>query len=889
MTLISACPDQRKLEEVVLGLVDEAEAEPLEQHLLDCPKCVKTIGGFQLEDTLLSAMKSQPDAAAELAEFRGEIAEIATCAPSALRTEAETNTPQPTIEVPTIECEVSPAANDRRGGVPVFGVEENETTERLGFLAPAEQPDELGRLGPYRLLRLLGTGGMGIVFEAEDLHLKRRVALKVMRPSMAARPAARKRFLREAQAAAGAEHDHIVPIYQVGEDRGVPYLAMQFLRGETLADRLNREAPSGLSLAELLRIGSQIAEGLAAAHESGLIHRDIKPANVWLESGSGRVKLLDFGLAHAADGEEQLTKAGAILGTPGYMAPEQVRGDEVDARADLFSLGCLLYHAATGFSPFTRKDTVAALWAVTIQRPQPPRSIAPALPRAFDGLIMALLSKAPSDRPQSAREVAERLGKIERASAGEGPPGRRPLWIVAAAGAAALSLCGAIIAIKYQDGTTQTIETDRSVAGVALRQTADAGAPRAASAHNGERGLASETPTPAVAPKFPPLQINEPPPLEEWLKGRTVLTVAQDGRGQFKTIQEALNALELGQVVKVLDKGPYRERLQLLDLPPDTGLVTDQETVLELPEWHSIQEPFGVSALGHNLRNLRGFRLSGFTLTFPDKLAAPVSYGLLADGHGGMVMEHCLVQNAENNSISFAGPVDTEAAPDCIRNCWFQGRLTLHAGDTRLVLRNVFAEPDGHVGVGPFNRTVAIRNNVFLSGPTLAIHANIQKAVEISNNSFLGHEQSADGPLFVEGRLTDAQVAICNNVRMRKGLMILQEGAEQDIARALENWQVQGNCYEAELEPGHDASKKEKVFPKPPGNVLGVPRLLSHNIASRDFGRISDGDSLAHRGLGGEWPSYVGALPPGPAPQDGDWLTRLTGRWKQAEGPRGIP
>src|SRR5262249_37743195 len=157
----------------------------------------------------------------------------------------------------------------------------------------------LGRLGSYRILKELGAGGMGMVFLAEDPQLRRLIALKVMAPALAADETARKRFLREAQATAALHHDHVVTIHQVAEDRGVPFLAMEMLGGESLDSRLQREGH--LTLAETLRIGREIASGLDAAHEQKLIHRDIKPANIWLEARKGqpsRVKILDFGLAH---------------------------------------------------------------------------------------------------------------------------------------------------------------------------------------------------------------------------------------------------------------------------------------------------------------------------------------------------------------------------------------------------------------------------------------------------------------------------------------------------------------------------------------------------------------------------------------------------------------
>ncbi|MBM4072605.1 MAG: hypothetical protein FJ271_27310 [Planctomycetes bacterium] len=159
-----------------------------------------------------------------------------------------------------------------------------ERCELYDFLAPPQQADELGRLGPYRVLTVLGAGGMGVVFQAEDPMLKRKVALKVMLPALAASVSARQRFLREAQTAAAIEHDHIVAIFQVAEDRGVPFIAMPFLKGESLEDRLQRQPVPPIT--EALRIAREIAQGLAAAHAQGLIHRDIKPANIWLEARS---------------------------------------------------------------------------------------------------------------------------------------------------------------------------------------------------------------------------------------------------------------------------------------------------------------------------------------------------------------------------------------------------------------------------------------------------------------------------------------------------------------------------------------------------------------------------------------------------------------------------
>ena len=226
----------------------------------------------------------------------------------------------------------------------------------LDFLRPSDQPGCLGTLGPYQIIDVIGRGGMGIVLRALDAKLNRIVAVKVLAPELAANPNARRRFLREAQAAAAVSHPHVVTIHAVDEDK-LPYLVMECIVGQSLQEKLDRIG--ALRLTEILRIGRQVAEGLAAAHEQGLIHRDIKPANILLENGVERVKITDFGLARAVD-DVAITRPGKVSGTPQYMSPEQARGERVDHRSDLFSLGCVLYAMCTGAPPF-RGDSLPAV------------------------------------------------------------------------------------------------------------------------------------------------------------------------------------------------------------------------------------------------------------------------------------------------------------------------------------------------------------------------------------------------------------------------------------------------------------------------------------------------------------------------------------------------
>ncbi len=274
----------------------------------------------------------------------------------------------------------------------------------LFFLRPADRPGILGLLGDYEVRKVIGQGGMGVVLQAYEPGLDRLVAIKVLSPALSGSATARRRFTREAQAAAAVSHENIVPVHGVHEIDGLPYLVMQLVAGESLQSRLDRSGP--LPVAEIVRIGMQTAAGLAAAHAQGLIHRDIKPANLLLENG--RVKITDFGLARMID-DVSLTQNGVVAGTPEYMAPEQARGELIDHRADLFSLGSVLYALCTGVPPFRGATVVAVLRQVSEPRPTPIRSLNPQVPVWLETLISRLMAGDPAQRFQSAAEFLAQL------------------------------------------------------------------------------------------------------------------------------------------------------------------------------------------------------------------------------------------------------------------------------------------------------------------------------------------------------------------------------------------------------------------------------------------------------------------------------------------------
>jgi serine/threonine protein kinase/phage FluMu protein Com len=1188
MLTSTSCPDFHAYRQLISGQLAADQTESLIRHLETCAVCVGRIQTLPATDRLIEWIRQaksssgspedkqltilmqrliqlgKPDASSSAVSVDALTFACAGCgkrlrvkeqaagkkvkcphcgqivqAPPVTSPESsQTSSPggMETVDLPSVPSAASnPGAPS---GTPTLARREPSDKERelCAFLAPSQATDELGRLGSYRVLNVLGAGGMGVVFRAEDAQLQRLVALKAMLPALAANESARQRFLREARLAASLKHDRIVTIHQVGEDRGAPYLAMEFLEGESLEDRLKREGK--LPLAEVLRIGREIAEGLQAAHERGLIHRDIKPANVWLEGKRGRVKILDFGLARSSGDDVHLTQSGAIVGTPAYMPPEQARGEAVDGRCDLYSLGCVLYRLSTGELPFKGENTMSLLLALAIEQPKSPRDLNPDVPPPLADLIMRLLAKDAAQRPATAGEVADALQDIAdvkspspTAVPAPTPPRRRRRlpWAVAG-GALVLAAVLTIIVIrlgKPEEGsvTIETVDPDvelvftsggqnysvrdkktgeeiqlplgayqvqikggkeglklvtnqftlkrgervlvkvtqqaveKAVAAQAKKQpvqvldlielfqdtdrisvkgfteknqwtkaagkliyTSDGHSGkvmipvslnnvrdyeidaqvRRLSGNNvftfdlltspmrqtgldiviggrielgleggrrgqigawpkkvgdsgrivtrvrfdtdGRHGSVSVTVEGETAaqwsgelttigkpiefhPNFPgeripgafcfrdsfefsswqlrvyeghaqilrpgaptaPVQIPEPPPLAEWLKGRKVLTVSQDGKGQFKTIQAALEALQSHQVVKVLDRGPYRERLEVPDLRSDTGLVSEAGTVLELPAWkYGWKEGIEDYYIGHKLMNTDGFRFSGFAMHCPERKDGLVSL-LYVSRPDGFLLENCRVQRAssgyEKRSVALLYNMEGHCKnPICVRECWLEGCLLISSGiaNTKaLVVRNFFyhSDTDAHLMIHGYGEcgfeALAIRHNLFGgSSRNFDMRFAVKEwmAVDFSNNTMTSWK-----PSLFETFIPKGVASIRNNIHTRRGLLGLWSGAEKN-PKAFRSWLVGPNCY-----PGEVEEAAEHIFPGSPSDILTEPQFLSLVPTDADYLRIPADSPLAKSGAGGAWPSYLGALPPGPAPKDGDWFTRLRAKWRTDE------
>ncbi|MEM9645820.1 MAG: protein kinase, partial [Planctomycetota bacterium] len=299
-------------------------------------------------------------------------------------------------------------------------------SELKAIMNPSQSPEEIGRLGNCRILGFIGRGGMGAVFRGEDLSLARPVAIKVLYSGRPVDASMRQRFIREAKAMAAIDHENVVSIFSVDEKADPPFLTMPLLSGEVMSQRM--AIGERFTSCEVARIGKEVAAALEAAHQRGVIHRDVKPGNIWLEP-SGRIKLLDFGLAHA--GDMDLTSTGQVLGTPRYMAPEQTFGRPAEERSDLFSLGCVLYQLATGSPPFDGDSLAAVFRNIGDGNYDHLDSSNAAIDAELAQVVTKLLEVDPSDRYSSATELRETLAAIELGLTTSGESGNRAIPTIA--------------------------------------------------------------------------------------------------------------------------------------------------------------------------------------------------------------------------------------------------------------------------------------------------------------------------------------------------------------------------------------------------------------------------------------------------------------------------
>ena len=389
---MSTCPPTNQLSDLILGVLPAEAADALTDHIGTCATCqhtMQTIATGEIPIEGLAAESASAKPARDSAYWK-----VVDDLTTNLRATQMLNT-NGAISHST---SVTPDAGDL-------------SSDELSFLSPSDDPAYIGRLQHFEVARVIGRGGMGVVLEAFDTHLHRRVAIKVLNPKFQQDEIARQRFCREGRAAAAIAHEHVVPMYQVArlDEEEIAFLVMQLIEGETLEDRLKKTSP--LPPKEVARIAMQMAAGLSAAHAGGMVHRDIKPGNVLIEKETERVKLTDFGLARVAE-EVKLTQTGMLTGTVLYMSPEQALGNKTDERSDLFSLGAVMYEMATGKAPFEAPTAVGVMKRIMDESPLAPHKIDSNVTKPLSDLIMKLISKKPDHRPDSATEVTRALASI---------------------------------------------------------------------------------------------------------------------------------------------------------------------------------------------------------------------------------------------------------------------------------------------------------------------------------------------------------------------------------------------------------------------------------------------------------------------------------------------
>jgi tRNA A-37 threonylcarbamoyl transferase component Bud32 len=648
--------------------------------------------------------------------------------------------------------------------------------ELLACLAPSGEPGTLGRLDHYEVLEVVGRGGMGVVFKARDTRLQRIVAIKVLAAHLAASGTARQRFFREARAAAAVRDEHVVSIHAVSDESGpTPYLVMEFISGVTLEKR-NKER-GALAVKEILRIGMQAAEGLASAHRQGLIHRDVKPANILLENGVERVKITDFGLARAAD-DASLSQSGMIAGTPLFMSPEQARGETLDPRSDLFSLGSVLYMLCTGRAAFAAGNTMAVLKRVCEETPRPIREVNPDIPDWLAAVVDRLLTKEPGERFQSAGELAGVLGQhlaqlqqsrptqtpvpekqeaVPPAAAPEQPAARKRKLLMLSAGL--LGLVGLVAGLA-------TI--------MALNRPPGPGAP--------------------------PNQRPQPP------DDPGVLTVSkkpEDG-GRFRTIQKALDEVAPGMTIRVLDDEVYDEYL----------IITAQHSgvVLEATGKASLRR-LSTKTAAVWIGGVSGFTLRGFRIVSPLDEHHYAQVGI-SGRCPGVVLDGLDMMSGGRDCVDLYDKAEgTKDAPIVIQNC------TMREGDVGVILEGRAREncdhplPCGHVVIRD-NTLRRCKNGVHLRG---AVHQ-----VHVVGNRFLDTSWSAiDLNDLLEGA---ADILVANNTMLRCDAAV---GIWDDHARGKDflkckNIRVQNNLVFETLFPADLTFNNHR---RETGNSIGPPDL----------------------------------------------------------------
>jgi tRNA A-37 threonylcarbamoyl transferase component Bud32 len=719
------CPGEGILLDFVAQRLDESTTRQVHDHLTACPRCSDKVAWIQS-----NLLKEDKD------ELGG-----GSSSTRSLRSDAA-------------------RALEGEDGRPL-----DEESFDASLLVPSSNQDALGRLGKYDVLGIVGHGGMGVVFKAFDEKLRRTVAIKVLNRQLASSAVARRRFIREARAAAGINHENVVTIYAVEEHRDCPFIVMEYVGGGSLREHIRKHRC--LEPLEAIRLSKEIAAGLAAAHAQGVIHRDIKPSNVMLEEGAVRVKITDFGLARAATDNIDLTSRGVAVGTAAYMSPEQVGGGKLDLRTDLFSLGCVMYAMIAGYSPFRGKHSLEMARKVSEYEPPPLEKTHEHIPPAFSEIVSRLLKKDPGARFQSATEVAEVLNRY--------------------------------LAVLHQTATNEMSAVLRGhrLEGRARRRLLRWAVPLVAVVLMAALGWLLIRAFRNGGPRPPGAEI----------------TVAKSIDADAQSISEALSQAGPGSVIRVIDAETYEEALEIsgeqfrgirleaegegatLAAPNDTTPVIQIRDVPDVVIRGFHIEGSHVGAIRIE-GNVGGVTIENVRCRQPDGEGNEPGMVILANGEtdqdGTIVIRDSVIDNPPmGQCLAIVGAGRAAQSVRVEGNRFFgrgvQVRLSEPGGTSlgKIVIeRNIFVgSKDGIEAGEPEHRTLN-GINLDLQNPESG------RRIHINNNTFLNVKNWIG---LVRSDTKQGGVTVCNNLILGSDAV---EGTQGRIDEAATNWRFESNWWE---------------------------------------------------------------------------------------------
>ncbi len=738
-----------------------------------------------------------------------------------------------------------------------------EAAEEMIFrgleLVSAEVPIP-AQLGKYTIQVQVGRGGMGIVWKGFDPDLQRTVAIKVLSPHLAQSQVARRRFQREARAAAAINHENVLTIHSVEEQGETPFLVMEFVSGQSLKEYIARQRRLGVI--DVIRLSAQIAQGLAAAHAQGVIHRDVKPANVMLHEGATRVRLMDFGLARVAFDNAELTSHDHAVGTPAYMAPEQIRGRTVDARADLFSLGCVMYCMVTGHSPFHGRNHAETIHKIIDLVPTPLHDVDPVVPHVLSEMVEKLLAKNPDERYQSAFEVADVLRRLmaqlnqtptdqiaqvlaEKVTATVAPSqavsetprptvprGRRAVLL----GSLVVVVAGALAASKYLPvGSTVT--------------PSPAGSPNV----NGTNPGTSDGTDPApVGPKL------------------ASITVGSGPMADCKTLREAIGRAAENGTITVVGPGLFDESITI------SGAALNGLTLKASPRvtWRCpVGDGKEASAL--LIKDVSRVVIEGFDFEVSSNLGRAVN---VTGSVGDVSLTDCgfrhTLPSHRLSLVNLGAGAGASGSRVVIRNGRFTGAdgscycLAIDSKEQtgpRVVCEDcLFESVHRHVLVAKSCPQFTLRGSVFMGGHT-GLWLDFKpwtgdEQYEIVNNTFVGTRfwfSWADSVPETAAGTQRGRSRLCNNLILGGERTL---GKPEQWTAMLDLWDCQSNWWERDSTTTATADRGGKLAMM--HDKLDVP--VRTDSSNPEFLVPATDSPLLTSGVGGNLPSYIGAKSPKP-------------------------